>query len=991
MISAVKIVALLLLACSLSIVSSVSAAERPPGVPTEKASNQLGAFPQWSKVEVELTGPSSTGMGAPNPFLIEVDVTFTGPGGTFVVPAFYDGDGAGDMDGNVWKARFAPNATGAWSYESSSAEGTLDGETDTFTVTAPSGCSAYVPGALPDFLCVGRLEGGGGEHYLQFNDGTFWLKGGVDEPEHFLGPGLNFGFASKEAALTYLAGKGVNSHYIMTQNIDGDGQNVWPYVGANNAAAKTNHERIDVAKMLEWEEWFDHMQGLGMVIHMVFEDDSGWPSFNRDLYYREMIARFGHYNGLIFNISEEYNENYSSGQVATFAATIKSIDPYDHPVTVHNQGSLDAWDPFLGNTNFDLTSFQDNVSPWNGEAGDWFDDVEGSGHTIPVSFDETSALDTSERTLARRILWEVYVGGANFEMFTQPLNDYEDYDAFWGDMTRARGLVESLPFNEMRPANDLLSGGTGFAFAQAGEAYLVFLPNGGDIDLNLVGNSNTFDAFWFDPLDGSIDNLADVVGGSTESFSAPSSSQHWALVLEMIVGGGNVAPTANNQSATTDFETPINLTLTFSDPDGPGPNVVTIVNNVDFGVLTGSGVNRTYTPDAAYDGPDSFTWSINDGEDESNIATFSLTVDPEVIVNEPPVADDDDVIVAEDSEDNSIQLVYTDPDGPGPFVVTIVNDVDNGTLTGADNDRFYTPDPGYDGPDQFTWSVNDGEDESNIATVDITVTPPANTPPTAQNDSVTTPEDTLLEITLTATDPETCELTSFSILTPPIHGDLGTLTAQTCVGGSPNTDSVLVDYTPDSLYSGPDSFTWRANDGTDNSNTATITITVSSINATLLLSIQEGEAGGWSIPFDVILFSPVGGPYTASEAFTPTAASTGDENGQMVITVTPGMYDIWAKGETTLAVLESAADLTAEPPDPVDLGLQSGGDFTGDNIVNGDDFIPLLLTFGQATGSLSAPDQLNDHNQNGFVDILDFRIIIGNYLSVGVAEPACCS
>ncbi len=71
----------------------------------------------YRRKEIVLTGPSSVGMGNPNPFLIEAQVTFTGPTGqTFVVPAFYDGDGNGGMDGNVWKVRFAPDIPGTWTY-----------------------------------------------------------------------------------------------------------------------------------------------------------------------------------------------------------------------------------------------------------------------------------------------------------------------------------------------------------------------------------------------------------------------------------------------------------------------------------------------------------------------------------------------------------------------------------------------------------------------------------------------------------------------------------------------------------------------------------------------------------------------------------------------------------------------------------------------------------------------------------------------------------
>jgi hypothetical protein len=237
----------------------------------------IGTFPRWSKVEIQLLGPASQGMSdSANPFQVPVDVTFTGPGGTFVVPAFYDGDGQGGLDGNVWKVRFAPNAAGTWTYTSQSPNSLLNGHTNTFEVTEPTGCSPYIPGGLPEFRCVGRLLlEPGGAHYLKFADGPYWLKGGEDEPEDFLAPERNVGFPTKEAAIDYLAGKGVNSLYLMTQNIDGDKKNVWPWVGGDQDAARANHEHFDPVKLAQWEQWFDHMQSRGVVIHLVLEDDSG--------------------------------------------------------------------------------------------------------------------------------------------------------------------------------------------------------------------------------------------------------------------------------------------------------------------------------------------------------------------------------------------------------------------------------------------------------------------------------------------------------------------------------------------------------------------------------------------------------------------------------------------------------------------------------------------------------------------------------------------
>ncbi len=459
-----------------------------------------------------------------------MDVEFTSPGGqTFLVPAFYDGDGSGGMDGDVWRVRFSPDSVGLWSYASFSSEPLLGGNTGSFQVIDPSGCGSYVAGGLPDFGCVGRLEYVG-EHYLKLADGPYWLKGGADDPEDFLGPGITVGFATKEEAIGFLADNKINSMYIMLQNIDGDGKNVWPWVGSTQAEAKANDERFDIGKLAEWEQLFSYIQSRGLVLHFVLEDDSGWTGFNRSMYYREMVARFGHHNGLIWNIAEEYQENYSPNEVKSFAQMLRDLDPYDHPVTVHHAGALSAWNPFLGDSRFDLTSFQTTKTAQNATAESWFQTVESSGRTIPISFDETGNLSSSDRDLARRILWSVYLGGGMFEMHTSPLSQYRDFAAHFEDLGRARAFIEQLPYWQMRPTNNILVSGNAYVFAKSGETYLVYLPSGGTVELDLSAGAGIFQVTWFDPSSGVYSGASTVAAGGVLAFTSPFSSDAVLLV-----------------------------------------------------------------------------------------------------------------------------------------------------------------------------------------------------------------------------------------------------------------------------------------------------------------------------------------------------------------------------------------------------------------------------------------------------------------------------
>ena len=92
----------------------------------------------------------------------------------------------------------------------------------------------------------------------------------------------------------------------------------------------------------------------------------------------------------------------------------------------------------------------------------------------------------------------------------------------------------------------------------------------------------------------------------------------------------------------------------------------------------------------------------------------------------------------------------------------------------------------------------------------------ADTPPTANAQSVTTAEDTAKTLTLAASDPDAGPLT-YALVSSPAHGTLS--------GHAPN-----LTYTPAPDYSGADSFTFKANDGTADSNVATVSIAVSAVD-----------------------------------------------------------------------------------------------------------------------------------------------------------------
>jgi hypothetical protein len=278
-----------------------------------------------------------------------------------------------------------------------------------------------------------------------------------------------------------------------------------------------------------------------------------------------------------------------------------------------------------------------------------------------------------------------------------------------------------------------------------------------------------------------------------------------AVVHAFLPLNGNAAPVAQAGSATTAENTPVGVNLTASDVDND-PLTYTVVNGPTRGTLSGTAPNLTYTPNPGTTGTDSFTFRANDGTVDSNTATITITVTAQ---NDPPVAQAGMFATNEDTA-VGVLLSASDPDGD-PLTYTVVTSPTRGTLSGTAPNLTYTPNPNLSGGDSFTFRANDGTVDSNTATVTITVTA-VNDAPVAGNGSATTAENTPVGVNLTASDVDNDPLT-YTVVTGPTRGTLS--------GTAPN-----LTYTPNPGTTGTDSFTFRARDGTIDSNTAIITITV---------------------------------------------------------------------------------------------------------------------------------------------------------------------
>ncbi|QNT77021.1 tandem-95 repeat protein [Dehalogenimonas etheniformans] len=283
----------------------------------------------------------------------------------------------------------------------------------------------------------------------------------------------------------------------------------------------------------------------------------------------------------------------------------------------------------------------------------------------------------------------------------------------------------------------------------------------------------------------------------------------------------NVAPVATDVTTSTNEDTAKAITLTATDADG-NPLTFSIVGNPSHGALgTVSGNSVTYTPAANYNGSDSFTFKANDGTVDSNTATVNITINA---VNDAPVATNVTTSTNEDTA-KAITLTATDVDG-NPLTYSIIGSPSHGTLgTVSGSSVTYTPAANYYGSDSFTFKANDGTVDSNIATVNITITS-VNDLPVADGKTVSTDFQTNKTITLTGSDIETRDL-FFAIVTQPAHGSLIDIINSPGSWTIPFSDQADVIYSPNGGFSGTDSFTYKVVDeNSGDSNVATVNITV---------------------------------------------------------------------------------------------------------------------------------------------------------------------
>ncbi|MEM9885367.1 MAG: DUF5060 domain-containing protein [Bacteroidota bacterium] len=527
-------------------------------------------------------------------------------------------------EGNKWMVRFAPDGVGEWSYKVSFKQGEnvavandtntaksaafMDGMEGTFEVGATDktgldnrakGCLRYV-----------------GEHYLKFAEtGDYFIKVGVDAPENLfayedfdatpnaLGFRKNWSPHAKDfeasasaytwqegkgqnliGAIRYLASEELNVFSFLTFNIDGDDRNVFPYLlkvpqaeYETYASDKKNKEawetyfhktRFDISKLEQWERILDYAETQGMFLHFKTHEtetdhlmDKGVFGTEMKLYYRELIARFGHHLAMNWNLGEENNQPIS--EVVKAANYVHNLDPYQHHLVIHTFPNQDArYGELIGDqsplTGASLQLSDKEFKDVHERVLKWRMKSDSTGKKWALSVDEPGSARYAllpdeedaehDNARARALYGTLMASGFGVEWYfgydspnsDLTCQDFRSRDLFWDQNRYARQFFEQqIPFYEMRAADELTQDELSYCLAKKGEVYAILLPKElQTTSLDLSGTDATFTIEWYNPRQGSgllEGTIAEVEGGNESvGLGLPPSEidMDWMVLLK---------------------------------------------------------------------------------------------------------------------------------------------------------------------------------------------------------------------------------------------------------------------------------------------------------------------------------------------------------------------------------------------------------------------------------------------------------------------------
>ena len=395
-------------------------------------------------------------------------------------------------------------------------------------------------------------------------------------------------------------------------------------------------------------------------------------------------------------------------------------------------------------------------------------------------------------------------------------------------------------------------------------------------------------------ISGTIDRAASQPGGGIYTVVVTARDPSDARATQSFqITVTNPPPTATNDSATTAEDTPVTIAVLANDTDPDGdPLTITSASAQHGTVVRNPDGTLTYTPASNYNGSDTISYQISDGNGGTSSATVAVTITPVNDAPAPTGALPDRA--AQDAGTVSYQTAggFTDAEGdtltysatglPAGLVIDATTGIISGTLGRSASQV-------GGGVYSVTVTARDPSNATGTQTFRITVTDP---PPVATNDSATTAEDTPVTIAVLGNDSDP-------------DGDPLSVTSATALHGTVvrNPDGTIT-YTPNADYAGSDTISYRISDGEGGTADATVAVTITPVNdapapngalpprsAQDAATVSYPTAGGFTdVDGDTLSYSATGLP--AGLAIDATTGIISGTLGRSASQIGGGVYSI---------------------------------------------------------------------------------------------------
>ncbi len=337
----------------------------------------------------------------------------------------------------------------------------------------------------------------------------------------------------------------------------------------------------------------------------------------------------------------------------------------------------------------------------------------------------------------------------------------------------------------------------------------------------------------------------------------------------------NDGPVAAPDTASTAEDTAVIVSILANDSDIDGnPLTVTTATAANGSVVINPDGTITYTPNANFNGVDTVSYTISDGQGGFATSVVTITVTP---VNDAPVAANDVATTPEDAP-VTIPVLANDGDLDGnPLTVTAASSPNGTVVINADGTITFTPNANFNGPTTISYTISDGQGGTSTATVAVNVTP-VNDPPVALNDSAATNEDTPVIIPVLTNDSD-------------LDGNPLTVTSANAPNGTVviNPDGTIT-YTPRANFNGSDVITYTISDGQGGFATATVAVTIAPVNDAPV-ALNDAATTPEDMPVTISVLTNDsdidGNPLTVTAASSPDGTVVINPDGTITFTPAP--------------------------------------------------------------------------------------------------------